>query len=49
MFPIGPPEDTPGPTAYDVQRPLADGNTHKHYGFLDKSQRFKAAAKGWSI
>ncbi|TPX68742.1 hypothetical protein SpCBS45565_g02935 [Spizellomyces sp. 'palustris'] len=40
--PFAPPADTPGPGAYDVQSSLLNGDKHKHYGFLNKAERFKA-------
>lgn len=40
------PADTPGPGAYDVNFSLLDASKHKHYGFLEKSKRFRDPKPG---
>jgi hypothetical protein len=41
-------DDTPGPTAYDpaVALSLLNQDPNKHYGFLEKSTRWKSLSKG---
>lgn len=39
-------QDTPGPTSYEIKNSLLDDARHKHYGFLEKSKRFRSPTKG---
>lgn len=39
--------DTPGPNAYNVDPSILNQDPNKHFGFLDKSSRFRSASKGF--